>query len=296
MPPWKSLLRFTRMKALVPASRQADYEAEVFGVMRQESGHYFPAKIVDASIMRRALHTSPPFGNKGIIYVGIDPASHNRSQMGLVAITYTQDGQIVILGLSSVGVERCGVLQVQMISASFIEHVLNHIFVRSRLKTTTFWLQPIIECNGSEVTATSILECIKSVCARKNTRVANPWKRATFATGITPDLGVWTTEKNKLAAIQNLYAAMMDGRVVCAQDGVTVGEVFRSNYKTPSFRSCRELLCIQLKAFRDKSDGKVSGKSANNEDDMAMAFLIATYWSFCIRMARASGGAPIAEY
>lgn len=31
VPPWKSLLRFTRMKTLVPAKRVRDYQAEVFG-------------------------------------------------------------------------------------------------------------------------------------------------------------------------------------------------------------------------------------------------------------------------
>ena len=152
VPPWKSLLRFTRMKALVPASRKADYEAEVFGVMAEAGGKYFPAKIVDANVIRKPVVASNPFTeSSSIIYIAVDPASHNRSQMGISAITYTVDGHIIMLGLASVGVERCGILQVQMIVASFVSKVISHIFVRAKTKSTSFWIQPIIECNGSEV-------------------------------------------------------------------------------------------------------------------------------------------------
>lgn len=302
------------MKALVPASRQADYEAEVieyvtvvfgwqclilvlqvFGVMRLEGGKYFPAKIVDASLLRRALWTGNPFSETAIIYIAVDPASHNRSQMGLSALTYTSDGAIIILGLSSVGVERCGVLQVQMIVASFLSRVLSHVFVRARSRSTRFWVQPIIECNGSEVTATSILESIRSTAVQKKARVANPWNKKVFSHNITPDVGVWTTDRNKLSAIQNLYTALFDGRVSCAKDGATVGEVFRAGAKTPTFLSQRELLAAQLKSIRDTPSGKVSGKSADTEDDLAMATLLGFYWSYCIRAAMASGGVTLRE-
>ena len=92
-----------------------------------------------------------------------------------------------------------------------------------------------------------------------------------------------------------LDSALFDGRVFCASDGITVGEVYRNGGSPPSFRSMRDLLATQLKAIRDTPSGKISGKSSDNEDDLAMAVLLGVYWSYCIRAALASGGCTLSE-
>ena len=53
VPPWKSLLRFTQMKQLVPAKRMGDYQAEVYGVLQPDGSRYFPAQLVDTCIQKR---------------------------------------------------------------------------------------------------------------------------------------------------------------------------------------------------------------------------------------------------
>ena len=221
------------------------------------------------------------------MYISIDPASHARSAMGLVAIVYSR-GTIIVIGCASVVVERCAALQTQMIASAFTKRALEHVFVR---RTSATWsLQPIIECNGSEVMAVSLLQAVKSVASQKHVPVANPWKKSVFKTGITVDVGIWTTERNKLAGIQTIYTALFEGRIAVAQNPVTVGAVYSASYREPDVSTQLDLLKQQLKSIRDQPDGKVSGKSADAEDDVAMAFIIAVWWSYCIRAAKASGG------
>lgn len=73
------------------------------------------------------------------------------------------------------------------------------------------------------------------------------------------DVQVWTTESNKLASIQKLYTVMLDGQLFFVKRGVTVGELFKASAEMPTFDSMRELLGMQLKQFRDKPDGKITG-------------------------------------
>ena len=290
IPPWKSLLRFTQMKRLVPAKRMGDYQAEVFGVMQPEGSRYFPAKIVDSIFLRRALlETNPIHLKKTRIFVAIDPASHHRSCMGISALLYGAEGQLVFLGLASVGVQKCEAMQIKIICGSFIHRLARHPWIRQRCKTTQFYITPIIECNNNEVLAQSILDAIGSAAGPASFKIENPFQKEYFGTDISENLGVWTTERNKLASIQQLYGAMLDGRVFLAMGCITIGEVYRATNTPPSIQSQRDLVAAQLKNFRDLPNGKVSGKDANTEDDLAMSVLINAYWSYCIRATMASG-------
>jgi hypothetical protein len=290
IPPWKSLLRFTQIKRLVPAKRMKDYQAEVFGVMQPEGSRYFPGKLVDSILIKRPLYEKNPFsGPSANIYIAVDPASHHRSCMGISALVYGLEGQIIIMGIASVGVEKCEVLQVQMVCNSFVHRISQHMWLRQRFRNTKFLIHPIIECNNNEILAQSILESIKSASLSCGFIVMNPFTKIHFGTEITEDLGVWTTDRNKLACIQQLYGAMLDGRVFIAKSACTVGETYRASNVPPSLDSQRELLAAQLKNFRDLPSGKVTGKDANTEDDLGMSLLLNTYWSYCIRASVASG-------
>lgn len=290
IPPWKSLLRFTQMKRLVPAKRMKDYEAEVFGVLQPEGSRYFPAKLVESVFIKRPLFEKNPFsGNMHDIFISIDPASHHRSYMGISAVVYGPEGQFIVMGLASVGVEKCEAIQVQMVCSSFVHRLAQHPWIRQRSLTTKFLVQPIVECNNNEILAQSILEAIKSASVSCRFITMNPFTKAHFGVDIRENLGVWTTDRNKLACIQQLYGAMLDGRVFVAKGACTVGEAFRAGNIPPSLNSQRELLSDQLKNFRDLPNGKVSGKDANTEDDMGMSLLMNAYWSYCIRASVASG-------
>lgn len=290
IPPWKSLLRFTQMKRLVPAKRMKDYQAEVFGVMQPEGSRYFPAKLVDSCFLKRGMYERNPFTTQSsTIFIAIDPASHHRSCMGLSAIVYAPEGQVLILGISSVGVEKCEVIQVQMVCSSFVHRISQHVWIRQRSRACKFSIVPIVECNNNEVLAQSILESIRSSCYACNFNMINPFSKRNFSVDVSENLGVWTTERNKLACIQQLYGNILDGRVFIAKMACTVGETYRASNVPPTLESQRELLAAQLKNFRDLPNGKVSGKDANTEDDLGMSLLMNVYWSYCIRAMEFSG-------
>lgn len=291
VPPWKSLLRFTQMKKLVPAKRMGDYQAEVYGVLQPDGGRYFPAKLVDTCIVnRKVIEKNIIVKENAVVYVAVDPASHFRSTMGLAAITYTEDGRIIILGLSAVPVQKCEMIQIQMVIQGFIERLSRHPWFTS-FNARNMRLIPIIECNNNEIVASTILVGIRASANMCGYTVLMPFTRDYFQGNITENLGIWTTDVNKLAAIQCLYAAMMDGRVYFVKRGITVGEIHRLNSRDPSYESQRALLATQLKNFRDEPNGKISGKTQNDEDDLAISVLMAFYWSFCIRAtSRLTGG------
>jgi hypothetical protein len=286
IPPWKSVLRLTQMKQLVPEKKMRAYEAEVFGIIQVGNNRYFPPKLVDATFTARKFRTVNPFTEPvATIYIAIDPASHHRSFMGITALTYGSNGEIILLGFSSVGVERCEVIQVQMVINRFIYALSQHVWIRQRHRLTQFKCVPIIECNNNEVMALSLLEAVKETCAGPNCNfiVVNPFIRELFDSDITPDLGVWTTHRNKEAGVLYLYSAILDGRVCIAINAVTVGEIYRVGAKHPTLDNQRALMGEQLKSFRDMPDGSISGKDANTDDDMGMSLLLAVYWSHCIR-------------
>lgn len=188
IPPWKSLLRFTQMKRLVPAKRMNDYEAEVYGVIRPEGSKYFPGKIVDAIIIKRKVIERCVLPQHPVVYISIDPASHLRSTMGLSAISYGTEGQVVVIGLAAVQVAKCEILQVQMVVSSFVDKVCKHPWfqgVNARAR-----IVPIIECNNNEIVANSILSAIKGSAIHGNIRLLMPFTKAYFSTGITDNLGV----------------------------------------------------------------------------------------------------------
>ena len=65
----------------VPAKRALEYEQEVYGIIKADGARYFPERIVEAVFSRKAI-VEPP-GELTTVWLGVDPASHFRSFMGL---------------------------------------------------------------------------------------------------------------------------------------------------------------------------------------------------------------------
>ena len=84
---------------------------QVYGVIQPEGSKYFPSKIVDEVVTKRKAIENPELKSSSVVYISVDPASHHRSSMGLSAIVYSTQGQIVVLGLSAVQVSKCEILQ-----------------------------------------------------------------------------------------------------------------------------------------------------------------------------------------
>lgn len=257
VPPWKSILRIASMARLVPRNRQAQYATEIMGVLAQAPSGYFPADIVDACLSRRVDPPDAPFE---YIWCGVDPASHSKSQLALTAVGVTGEGVHILLGIASVNVAQCEAMQV----ASVVRHFANKL--NSRFPRSA--LIPIVEVNGSEVLAATIVRAFGA-------KVWMPFVKERFATYISDGLGVLTTKETKLAYVQSLFLALMDGRLCVSNDIISVSrQSFEPRADPPNAESDLDELAAQLKRFSDHDDGTVSGKAAGGlEDDIAIAYV-----------------------
>lgn len=277
VPPWKSVIKFWKMRTLVPENRLRDFEQEVYGVLTKQAGGYIPKKLVDAFVARptRDDCAAP---RRTPVYVAVDPPSHQRSRMGVAALMWNDDGSIVCLGASEIGALRCDTLQLQMTLADFVAKLRKHPWVSS-YRT----IVPIIEANNNSILSLSLLNVFKSYPP-----MAMPFLERHFAKAIVENVGVLTTEENKHAMLQLTLASLMDGRLFCASHFVTVD---RSSYdkraKPVAPEKATELLGKELVAMRDTPDGKISGRIDSGQgDDLAMAFMMGLYWGHCCNALR----------
>lgn len=238
-------------------------------MLKADGNRYFPEKIVKAVFDRSRLTQNP---GVSVVWLGVDPASHFRSFMGLSAVALVR-GQTIILGLKSVSMARTDIFGMQQSVASFVHAIESHPFCSGGVT-----IVPVIECNSSEVTALSILNTINGTAS---TATAMPFVKSNFATGISDGIGVYTTQMSKLAAITHVYTSFVQLTIFTPPDIDT------------------SLLAEQLCAFHDDPQHGPTGKtSAGGEDDLgkhlfaalycvstnlfaAMAFLLACYWGFC---------------
>lgn len=275
IPPWKGILRFKHMLRLVPPAQRRDMYVEVFGTLNTDVKSYFPPYIVDPIFNRKPLAKSP-CGPQPYVWVAIDPASHMKSYMGISARVTGREGQKVIIGLAAVPVDRCESLQIKMIIRQFLTRLRSHPFVaRSSI------LVPIIECNGSDIMANTILSAFESFRP-----VYMPFTEDNFKAFITPGIGVWTTKANKMAAIQKTFEAFFDNSIMFAQVLATADQTaFNPNRTTITAPEHKETARTQLTQFRDQPDGSVSGKSPSGDmDDLGMALILSIYWPYVVQL------------
>ena len=100
IPPWKSTLKFNKMKALVPARQLNTFATEVYGVLSDRAAVYFPPNLLDPIQKLPPMFRKPKFDYDAPVWVSIDPASHDCSFMGLAAFIVSCSGDYVVLGLS----------------------------------------------------------------------------------------------------------------------------------------------------------------------------------------------------
>lgn len=94
---------------------------QVLGTMASDRSSYFPDNVLEPIFTAEPVAV-PKFPE---IYVGIDPASHNSSSMGLSAIG-VKDGTVFLMGLASVKIERADVREVSQSITVFLERLREH--------------------------------------------------------------------------------------------------------------------------------------------------------------------------
>ena len=268
LPPWKSIVTLNQMADL--AADKDVYATEVYGNLAAGASEYIPKVLLSAASARERFGT--PF-SPAHVWIAVDPASHSKSDLGITAFALNHDGMYIVLGLANVNVGKCETSQVQLIMCQFLQRLREHVLVG---KLPIFI--PIVECNGNEILAMSLIRAFG-----KFQPVHIPWVRENFATSISPGIGVWMDHDNKMNAIQATYQAFLDARVTFAVHLITADRTaYHPTARCAKAEDMIELLVRQLRSLRDQPDGSVSGKHRGN-DDLACSFLLCIYWSMCAR-------------
>lgn len=95
--------------------------------MATDRSSYFPDNVLQPVFSAEPVPV-PVFSE---VYVGIDPASHNSSSMGLAAIG-VKDGTVYLMGLASVKIERADVREVSQSITVFLQRLREHPAIGSR--------------------------------------------------------------------------------------------------------------------------------------------------------------------
>jgi len=148
IPEWKSLSKMTALQKLVPASERTAFNTEVLGMEEAHAAGYVPEELLTKvrTEERRVLDKVER------VYVAIDPASHRRSSMGLCAVCFGASGEYVLLGVASIQCSRPQLVQVQLLVKTFLKKL------RAVTELATAVITPIVECNGSEIYSSSLVE------------------------------------------------------------------------------------------------------------------------------------------
>jgi hypothetical protein len=245
---------------------------------------YFTRKLLSTLRNQARLET---FLFRPMIYVGVNPPSHDVSCMGLSAVVHGHHGEMIIVGGSQVsGVAQCTLERLQLILTVFLQ--------RLREKYPDVQCTPIIECNNNTVVPQGLLSVFHAVWGHD--RVAMAFTKDTFKLHIQENLGVYTHDGNKMNMMMSVISLLANTQLFAAKDLVTVdGSAYSNRIAPTSPDDVIPGLCDQLVNFRDTIKGKITGKTAaGDEDDHGMAFCIAVHWSLLIIIfpVMASSGNP----
>jgi len=278
IPPYKSALRIEEMLRVMPEAEMEQVKTEVYGRLQASDGSYFNKEVLTATILDTPELKNPDYGASPIVFISIDPPSHHVSEMGLWAGSHTTRGESVVIGASSVKMERCNVIGVELCVRAFASKVLSHHTLR-RYHPTKIRVVPIVEANNNGILAEAITNCIESEVKRAKCVWIMPFVKEFFKKDIVADVGVLCTESNKLHGILTLFTAMVKRQVRFAERIVTIGPVHLLNSTCPTPEAVKLQLHKELSEFKDDKKGKVSGRTANNRDDVAMAWIQGAEWS-----------------
>ena len=139
-------MKLSQIKRIYPKKQQREFETEILGIPEDSGEGYIDSQLLEAlkDKPRFVLAETDSFTE---VWVGIDPLSHNRSEMGLAAIAYSSRGEKVILGCAAVPTKRPMLVEVKEAVKMFLARLRNHP------GCALIPIVPIVECNNNEVYA-----------------------------------------------------------------------------------------------------------------------------------------------
>lgn len=272
IPPWKSFKGLQALRETVAKKDRVAFLEEVYGMVTEDDDTFFSRDLIEAEVERWSA-VSEPIEK---IFVAIDPASHERSSMGIAAVGYRTNGpEVFLLASAAVPVSSANVDNVIEVIEDLVRGIQNQHFL------DTAQMVPIIEVNHSDVVAKSMLRPFEI----RPAYYEMPFTREQFSKGITPGIGVYTTTTVKQAAVLRFRQMLRDHRFrISKQIIVPSASVFNPTAPVSTVRDSIDMLKDQLAAFRLHADGSISGKtSAGHDDDQAWALLMAFAWAETLR-------------
>lgn len=266
VPSFKGVLKLEEMIRGMPMNEAESLEAELYGRIRAGKKSYFDREQVSHFIEMEEV--TPVFTNP-IVAISVDPPSHDVSCMGLTALTVL-NGITIILGTCEVVCERSAVIDLEITVRLFTRNVLQH----HTLRQCSVRVISIVEANNNGILAKTITSSIEDEAGKAKATFLMPFIKAHFPRDIVPDVGILCTETNKMEGIVELYMAIVKRQVRFAKRFVTVGQ----HMVAPSCESAKTRLFQELVEFKDDKRGKVSGKTANTNDDQAMSLIQGFHW------------------
>jgi len=118
-------MKLSQIKRIYPKKQQREFETEILGIPEDSGEGYIDSQLLDAlgDKPRFVLGESERFAE---IWVGLDPLSHGRSEMGLAAIAYSARGEKVILGTAAVPTKRPMLIEVKEAVKMFLGRLRDH--------------------------------------------------------------------------------------------------------------------------------------------------------------------------
>lgn len=273
IPPWKSIAKIKNMQEFMSTKDMRAFEQEVYGMIDDNQGFY-----IHQNLIRRAAElervTSPDFGKKEVLYIAVDPPSHQNSSMGIASLIQQKDGTSCFVGLDEMPAMKSETIQIQSMVATHIKAI------RALPQFARIAIVPIIECNNNDIMANSILQTF-----RRFPPIVMPFTRSYFDKEIYDGIGVRTGAQNKHAMMSMIQTNLLKDSIRFMRDGVCVG--IKSHNPTapvPRWDEMVKLTLTELGQFRDMPDGSISGKLASGAtDDVAMAVCMAMYWYLTVK-------------
>lgn len=274
LPPWKSYYQLIAIQKTASRKQRTALMEEIYGIVAEREEGFFPDYLIKSFKAAPQASIETPIKT---IWLAVDPASHQSSEIGLAAISYVR-GHVMLLGTAAVRIGKGDMKDCCNAITTFAE-----LIVECRGLDTASVI-PIIECNHSEVVAREILDALQTKLGAK---ISLPWSSKKLS-HVSDGLGVWTTAKGKLASVLLTRKIISEERIRPWSGLATVCDsVFEGSLRVPiSPEEAFETLCEQLGAFRDHPDGSINGKEGGAaQDDQAMALLMCIHWADTIKTA-----------
>lgn len=278
LPPWKNVAAIRQAQGQYGDGNTGDFIQEVLGEPVSSGTRIFdPKKLTAVFQADRFRFDGHPQGN--IIYVAVDPSGGGESEMAIASILYTQESQILILALDSAMTKKMGAVDI----SNFVRAHLRNIRKNYKLHGCIF--VPIVEDQGGVPMAQTICDIFSE----------QEFIPSIYLVGHRVDAscrsdGVPTTKAIKENMVFIIEGLLSDMRIKIFDLLQCTGS--RNAIQSTGSSQPQELLALLLSQmtnlFYDEKKHITGKLGPGFKDDLAMAFMLAIYWSNKLRTSMPS--------